>query len=172
VITASSGRPLLTADGLDTLRRELLPLVDWITPNLRELAALVETAVVSASDAEAAIHSVAHSFPHLNIVVTGGDLDDATATDRLLTADGQWHTFIGERIHSNATHGTGCAFSSALLARLVLGDGPEPGVAAAKRFVSEAIRSAPGIGHGKGPLNLKSTQVGQVPREESHKSLS
>jgi hydroxymethylpyrimidine/phosphomethylpyrimidine kinase len=57
-------------------------------------------------------------------------------------------------VETRSTHGTGCAFSSALLARLVGGDAPVEAVAGAKAYVAEALRSAPGLGHGRGPLDL------------------
>jgi hydroxymethylpyrimidine/phosphomethylpyrimidine kinase len=161
VIAASSGAPLLGPDGLTILRRELLPAVGWITPNFKELELLGDVFVASDSGTEDALRSLADRYPHLHIVATGGDADDAAATDHLLTPGGQLHTFTGERIASAATHGTGCAFSSALLAHLVRGEEPAAAVAGAKGFVAEAIRTAPGIGHGKGPLKLRR----QVSRE-------
>jgi hydroxymethylpyrimidine/phosphomethylpyrimidine kinase len=57
-------------------------------------------------------------------------------------------------LDSTSTHGTGCAFTSALLCHLVLGETPIEAVRNAKHFVTEAIRHAPGLGHGRGPLNL------------------
>ena len=59
----------------------------------------------------------------------------------------------GERIESRATHGTGCAFSSALLSRLVLGDAGMDAARRAKQYVTEAIRTAEAVGEGFGPVN-------------------
>ncbi|HZL27061.1 MAG TPA: bifunctional hydroxymethylpyrimidine kinase/phosphomethylpyrimidine kinase [Acidobacteriaceae bacterium] len=150
VFLSSSGAALLDAEGLAALQRELLPLVDWITPNRDELAALsgVESTVEDGLQALAGFH------PHLHIVATGGDHIGPATVDLLLTAAGELHRFEGERIQTTSTHGTGCAFSSALLARLVLGDAPVAAVAAAKAYVTEALRQAPGVGRGNGPLNL------------------
>lgn len=152
VLLSSSGASLLTPDGLAALRTELLPLVDWITPNGAELATLSGLPIASEADIEFALRALSSQHPHLHIVTTGGDLDQPT--DTLLTPTGQLHRFSGTRIDTGSTHGTGCAFSSALLSRLVLGDVPPDAAAAAKAYVAEALRQAPGLGKGHGPLNL------------------
>jgi hydroxymethylpyrimidine/phosphomethylpyrimidine kinase len=87
----------------------------------------------------------------LNVVVTGGDL--SCPDDFLLTASGEQHWFPGEKIATNSTHGTGCAFSSALLCELISGSSAKEAVAAAKAYVTETLRSAYPVGKGKGPLN-------------------
>jgi len=153
VLRASSGTTLLAPDALSVLHAELLPAVHWITPNWPELAALSGSpSILTQPEAESAMHHLAARHPHLHIVATAGDC--AHPTDLLRLPSGELHRFPGEHIASNATHGTGCAFSSSLLAHLVQGKTPVAAVAAAKAFVTEAIRRAPAIGQGKGPLNL------------------
>jgi len=73
--------------------------------------------------------------------------------DLVLTTQGGPQWIAGKRVESRATHGTGCAFSSALLSRLVLGDTAFEAASAAKRYVAEAIRQAEPLGYGNGPLN-------------------
>ena len=148
VLVSSSGAALLTPEGIDAMRQELLPLVDWITPNHAELQ------VLSGMDgsAEAGLAALHARHPGLHIVATGGD--QQPPQDILLTPTGQLRRFDGQHIATTSTHGTGCAFSSALLARLVLGDSAEQAVDAAKAFVAEAMRQAPGVGEGRGPLSL------------------
>jgi len=150
VIRSSSGAALLDAEGLAVLQQELLPMVDWITPNRDELAVLTGTESTVAEG----LRELARRYPHLHIVATGGDNPGDGTVDLLLSPEGQLHRFAGERIQTTSTHGTGCAFSSALLARLVLGDTASAAVAAAKTYVAEALRQAPGLGSGNGPLNL------------------
>lgn len=150
VIRSSSGAALLDEEGLAAMQQELLPLVDWITPNQAELA------VLSGVDGgvEDGIRALARLHPHIHAVATGGDCKGDSTLDVLLAPDGGLHRFEGERVATTSTHGTGCAFSSALLARLVLGAAPAAAVRAAKAYVTEALRQAPGLGGGNGPLNL------------------
>lgn len=151
VIRSSSGRKLLSNEGLNRLKFALMPLVGWITPNLDELAILTETPVPDREAVPEAAARLAAKYPALNIVVTGGHLD--APDDFLRTADGITRWFPGQRIQTTATHGTGCAFSSALLARLLAGDPPSAAVAAAKAYVTEAMKAAKPIGKGRGPLH-------------------
>jgi hydroxymethylpyrimidine/phosphomethylpyrimidine kinase len=71
----------------------------------------------------------------------------------VLTAGGALHWLAGEQIVSRSTHGTGCALSSALLSRLVLGQDALSASVAAKSYVADAIRSAAPLGRGYGPIN-------------------
>lgn len=151
VLESSSGRALLSRDGINLLKTRLLPLVGWITPNLDELEILAESSVQGRDSVPEAAASLADRYPGLNIIVTGGHLNPPD--DFLQTADGATYWFPGQRIETRSTHGTGCAFSSALLARLVAGDSAFQAVAAAKAYVAEAIQAALPIGGGHGPLH-------------------
>jgi hydroxymethylpyrimidine/phosphomethylpyrimidine kinase len=150
VLRSSSGRELLEPSGVDLLRTGLLPLVDWVTPNLDELSVLTGLPVESRSDISISAHIIQKTH-RINVLVTGGHRDPPD--DLLLSADGDHVWIPGERVASTSTHGTGCAFSSALLSRLVLGDRPYAAALAAKQYVAEAIRSAEARGGGNGPLN-------------------
>jgi hydroxymethylpyrimidine/phosphomethylpyrimidine kinase len=149
VLQSSSGRPLLDGEGIECLRRELLPLVGWITPNVDELAVLTGRETGKSIPQAAAV--LGGNYPGLNIVVTGGHL--TRPDDFLRTASGEEFWFPGDRIETTATHGTGCAFSSALLARLLAGDTAPEAVAAAKKYVRSAMQAAYPIGKGRGPLH-------------------
>ena len=152
VLRSSSGAELLSAPGLALLRRELLPLVDWVTPNLPELAVLAERAVEGPEQMEAAAASLGQRYPGLSVVATGGHL--GTADDLVMPADGRSEWLHGQKIVSRATHGTGCAFASALLCGLVEGLDAIEAAARAKNYVAEAIRRAIPAGGGHGPINL------------------
>jgi hydroxymethylpyrimidine/phosphomethylpyrimidine kinase len=151
VLRSSSGRELLDAAGVALLRERLLPLVDWVTPNVAELAVLTGREVAKRGDVEGAALALSGYGLGLNVLATGGHLDPPD--DLVLTSDGTMEWLGGERIVSSATHGTGCALSSALLSRLVLGDEALAAAAAAKEYVAGAIRSAKPMGRGNGPLN-------------------
>ena len=63
--------------------------------------------------------------------------------------------FEGDYWETTATHGTGCTLSSAIAANLAWGNDLVTSVEIAKRFVNEAIRTAPMIGRGHSPINIK-----------------
>lgn len=155
VLRSSSGRELYPAAALETLHTRLFPHITWLTPNWPELSALTDHPVTTQETALAALEALAAGHPHLHIVATGGGHAHPTDILSLPTARGrEYHAFEGHHIETRSTHGTGCAFSSALLSALVLGLSPIAAVAHAKRFVTEALRTATPIGHGRGPLNL------------------
>jgi hydroxymethylpyrimidine/phosphomethylpyrimidine kinase len=151
VIRSSSGRALLDPEGTRLLREELLPLAGWTTPNADELAVLTGREVATHEQSATAARQLVREIPGLNVVATGGHLEPPN--DLLVTADGVEESFAGERIETKATHGTGCAFSSALLAALVTGAGPIQAVSSAKAYVAEAMKAAYPVGKGHGPLH-------------------
>jgi hydroxymethylpyrimidine/phosphomethylpyrimidine kinase len=151
VLKSTSGHKLLSDEGLAQLRAALLPRVGWITPNIDELAILSKTPVPGREAVPEAAARLAAKNPALNIIVTGGHLP--VPDDFLRTTDGGATWFPGQRIETKATHGTGCAFSSALLARLLAGDTPTEAVAAAKDYVTEAMKAAKPFGKDRGPLH-------------------
>lgn len=143
VIRASSGAELLSAEGVERLVAELLPVVGWVTPNLDEAAGLLGERVVGrAGIPEQAYRLTELGGSGLNVVVTGGHLEPPD--DFLRDVSGLETWFPGRRVEAWSTHGTGCAFSSALLCRLLLGDGPVEAVAGAKAWV---VRRLEGEGH-------------------------
>lgn len=152
VLRSSSGYELMDPAALRRIHAEFLPLVSWITPNWDELSVLSGVKVRSVEDVNRAADALGKQHPGLYIVATGGDQEEAV--DFLRAPGGAVQTFRGERVETTSTHGTGCAFSAALLSRLMMGDAPAKAVANAKAYVTEALRSAPGLGHGRGPLNL------------------
>jgi hydroxymethylpyrimidine/phosphomethylpyrimidine kinase len=140
VLRSSSGAELLEPPSVEKLRKDLLPLVGWITPNVDELAALTGQPVPNrdAVPAQARLLQdwAAPEPGGLHVVVTGGHLDPPD--DFLLETSGRETWFPGKRVEArgiHGEHGTGCAFSSALLCRLLLGDSPEDAVRAAKTWV-------------------------------------
>lgn len=152
VLRSSSGHQLLESQGERRIHAELLPVVAWITPNWSELSVLTGLPVRTLEQARDAADVLGKRHPRLHIVATAGDQKDPV--DLLRIPGGAVQTFPGEHVETTSTHGTGCAFSSALLSRLLLGDAPAVAVAGAKAYVTQALRSAPGLGRGRGPLDL------------------
>ena len=158
VLRSTSGAPLIDGNGIRVIRDELLHCVGWITPNIHELAILTGRGADTLGRdqvpaAAAQLREIARRGGNnqLNVVVTGGDLNQPD--DFLFAASGEQTWLTGEKIATNSTHGTGCAFSSALLCGLISGLGSKEAVSAAKAYVTEALRAAYPIGKGKGPMN-------------------
>jgi len=153
VLRSSSGAELLSAAGVEAMRRELLHLVTWVTPNVQELAVLTERDIETEQRVEDMAIWMTDEWCDLGVVATGGHM--ARANDFWVEPGGKsggW--LLGEKIASRATHGTGCAFSTALLCALVADDYGEHAVKQAKDFVAEGIRRGPGLGGGTGPMDL------------------
>ncbi len=151
VIRSSSGRELLAGAGVALLRERLLPLVNVVTPNLEELSVLTGMPVRNAEEMLIAARRLRATHPGLAVLATGGHLE--RPDDLLVEADGREVWIRGERVETRSTHGTGCAFSSALLSGLVMGKTTAEATVAAKSYVAEAMRRAVPLGGGRGPLN-------------------
>jgi hydroxymethylpyrimidine/phosphomethylpyrimidine kinase len=150
VMIAKSGAPLLNPDSVASLKTKLLPLATVVTPNLHEAAALTGLDIktlVQMKEAARAIHDLGPE----NVVVKGGHLEGVAAD--ILYDGHEFIEFRAERIDTKDTHGTGCIFASAIAANLAHKKTPRESVAAAKDFISDAIRSGLGIGKGYGPAN-------------------
>ena len=153
VMAASSGRTLSGAGFVEAVRRELLPLVDCLTPNLAEAAALLDEKVAQ-SEAEMARQGTALlQLGPRAALVKGGHLAGEEAVDLLVTAAGV-RRYAAPRIATANLHGTGCTLSSAIAANIALGIALPEAVAAAKTFVRDAIERGRTIvlGNGPGPL--------------------
>jgi len=153
ILRSSSGATLLDADGTRLLVERLLPLAEVITPNLDEASALTGQLVTNLDQMRAAATRL-HAMGAANVVITGGHLDRAIDLLSFATAQGtEQELFKAERLRSNSTHGTGCAFASALACHLAHGRGLPEAVLLAKVYVSAAIANAHPLGHGVGPLH-------------------
>ena len=152
VLRSSTGSTLLTPLGIRVLQEELLPLVDVVTPNWAELAVLSGTAVESSRAAENALAKLGAQYARIVAIATGGDQPEPV--DCLRLPDGSLHALPGVFVETTSTHGTGCAFSSALLCGRLRGLQMLEAAIAAKHFVEGALRNAPGLGRGRGPMDL------------------
>ncbi len=156
ILKSSSGADLLDAAGMRLLLERLVPLAEVITPNLDEASVLTGIAVTNLDQMREAAARL-HSLGAANVVVTGGDLSKGEKAIDLLsftTARGaQQEVFKAERLRSNSTHGTGCAFSTALACHLAQGRGLPEAVLLSKVYVSAAIANAYPLGRGVGPLH-------------------
>jgi hydroxymethylpyrimidine/phosphomethylpyrimidine kinase len=150
VMVAKSGDRLLDSDALAALTRDLLPLAAVVTPNLPEAEVLTGMAVRTLEDQREAARRIVRLGARA-VVVKGGHSASTDIVDVLF--DGQTFTeFRAERVAGTSTHGTGCTFSAAIAAQLALGKTLADAVPLAQAYVATAIRNAPGLGHGHGPM--------------------
>jgi hydroxymethylpyrimidine/phosphomethylpyrimidine kinase len=180
ILRSSSGAELLDASGREVLVSRLLPVSTVVTPNLQEVADLAGVKVCTPDDMKEAAQRL-HRLGAQAVVVKGGHLPGESALD-LLSISRQkssvpglpvaisplgiapaagyatpsspeiWE-FSGPKLESQSTHGTGCAFATALACNLALGRSLQASVSAAKDYVAAAIAHAYLLGHGHGPMN-------------------
>ena len=151
VMYAKSGDSLLDPAARATLIQRLLPRATLITPNVREAAALSGLSIRSPDDLAAAARQLLELGPAA-VLVKGGHLPGATVTDWLIWRDGA-EAFSAPRSPGRNTHGTGCTLASAIATGLAQGLALNAAVQRALAYVQAAIRSAPDLGTGCGPLN-------------------
>ena len=154
VIRSTSGFDLIDDAALQALRKHLLPLADVITPNMAEAERLTGLRVTTLEEMHAAARSI-HNECGKSVLVKGGHLLDEVATEAVdVLFDGKaFELFRAPRIATHNTHGTGCTLSSAMAANLANGLTMKDAIAQAKNYLNEALRAAPGLGKGHGPLN-------------------
>jgi len=150
VILSKHGAPLVSEDARQAVAAQLIPRAYLLTPNLHEASALTGIPVKDVNDMWRAAERLCEMGAQA-VLVKGGHLGDS-ATDILL-AGGQRYEFPAPHIDTPHTHGTGCTYSAAITAELARGTALPLAVARAKAFITEAIRSSPGLGRGSGPVN-------------------
>lgn len=153
VLKSSSGAELLEDAGTKLLVENLLPLVTVITPNLDEASVLSGLPVTNLAQMRAAAEKL-HALGAKAVVITGGHLDPAVDLLSCVAGNGRTQAeFRGAKQQSWSTHGTGCAFSTAVACYLALGKKLAEAVPLAKAYVEEAIANAYPLGEGIGPVN-------------------
>jgi len=149
VLQSSSGCSLVDQRGVEVLIERIILLADVVTPNVDEAGWLTGLEVESLEQMKLAGERL-RGMGADAVVVTGGHLD--CAMDVLVSKAGV-ETFRADRLESSNTHGTGCAFSTAVACQLALGRSLGMAVLFAKAYVLLAIRDSYPIGRGTGPLN-------------------
>jgi hydroxymethylpyrimidine/phosphomethylpyrimidine kinase len=150
VMISKHGHPLLEESAQAALIELLLPVCCLVTPNLQEASVLAGINVQDPASMETAARRIA-ARGAAAVLVKGGHL----AGDALdvLFHDGGFHRFRAPRVETRHTHGTGCTYSAAITAGLAQNLPLVQAVANAKRFITLAIQSNPGLGRGCGPVN-------------------
>jgi hydroxymethylpyrimidine/phosphomethylpyrimidine kinase len=156
VLVSTSGAPLLDDDGLRMMCSELLPVARVVTPNIPEAEAMSGRRIDSADSVRDAARRL-HDLGAAAVIVTGGHIrwdGERSAGDVVdVLFDGHaFHESRVARVRGFETHGTGCTFASAVAASLARGLALPDAAARAQQYVAGAIAHAPGIGHGRRPL--------------------
>jgi hydroxymethylpyrimidine/phosphomethylpyrimidine kinase len=150
VLLSSSGAPLLDEEGTTILKKRLLRRATLVTPNLPEAEAL--TGIYPRS--EHRLRNAAMVFKMLgndSVLFKGGHGEEAVVRD-ILWSEGDFITFEAPRQHTRHTHGTGCTLATAVACGLAQKRPLKEAVARAQDYVQQALRAAPGLGSGSGPL--------------------
>lgn len=153
ILKSSSGMDLLDAAGARLLIEKLIPLADVITPNVDEAAVLTGLKVTGLDEMRTAAAKL-HEMGTAAVVITGGHLEKAIDLLSLTTKSGlEQEVFKAERQRSNSTHGTGCAFATAIACHLALDRGIAEAALLAKTYVTAAIAAGHPLGRGIGPVH-------------------
>ncbi|HKR02406.1 MAG TPA: bifunctional hydroxymethylpyrimidine kinase/phosphomethylpyrimidine kinase [Pyrinomonadaceae bacterium] len=169
VVRSTSGYDLIDDEALHALVQELMPLAQVLTPNIPEAERITGLRIEDEEGMARAARAMREMGARA-VLVKGGHLKNADCGLRiagkgepevgnapnaldLLDMEGRVTLFRGEWIETTSTHGTGCTLSAAIAACLGHGLILEKAIETAKRFVASAIRHAPGLGHGHGPIN-------------------
>ena len=150
VLQSSSGTSLFDMRGLDDLVERLMPLAAIVTPNVPEFD-LISGKPTTEANAAAHLLAFGRDRPYA-ILLKGGHFPGDPAD--FLYERQSVRKLPGQRVDTPHTHGTGCALASALAAQLALGRELGEAVENARGFVRRALLTAPGLGQGRGPLNL------------------
>ena len=161
VMVATSGARLLAEEALQTLKTELLPLADVVTPNIPEAEILSGMTITNAVEMRAAAKQIHDAYGCAVLLKGGHRVNDAND----LLYDGTFTWFEGRRIDNPNTHGTGCTLSSAIAANLAKGYSLTDAVRRSKEYISGALAAMLDLGHGSGPMNHAFDLCGEFAKE-------
>lgn len=162
VMVAKGGARLLDSAAVNILKERLLLRATVMTPNVPEAEALTGLRLTVVKEVVHAAETLL-TLGAQAVFITGGHLDQSQIQDVLATPEGI-EIFESPRIATPHTHGTGCTLASAIATGLAQGSTLREAILRARAYVWEAIRTAPGFGHGHGPINHAHT-VGGHPND-------
>ena len=153
VMVSTSGRKLMTDEAIEEIKKELLPLVTLITPNIDEAKVLTGKSIHNIQDMQTAAKMLTDDY-QTNILLKGGHLEGDLMSDFLYTSESASYIYKEKKIESNNLHGTGCTLSSAIATYLAKGYPLHESIRHAKAYITQAILAGKElrIGHGNGPL--------------------
>lgn len=152
VMVSTSGHDLIGDEAFQILKSRLLPVARIVTPNIPEAERLAGFPIETEADMRRAAEAIRSMGAKAVLVKGGHRAIQQQAIDLLLDENGNFVEFREDYIDVGEIHGSGCTLSAAIAAGLGKGMTLEEAVRAAKNYVTEAIRSAPRLGHGARPL--------------------
>lgn len=155
VMFAKGGAALLKPEALAALKEKLIPRAQLITPNVPEAEFLSGMEIRSLNDMKWAAEKIL-ALGCKSVLIKGGHLEGEDVSDLLVDKNGS-QTFGSKRIDTMHTHGTGCTLASAIATGIAQKLSLEDAVIRARLFVREAIKKAPNLGKGHGPLGHAAT---------------
>ena len=150
VMVATSGDALVDEPAVSAIASLMIPGATLVTPNAPEAQVLTNKAVDGINGQRRAAEALLERGAK-GALVKGGHIPGKQVVDVLQTETGEW-IFESERINTSSTHGTGCTLASACAALVAQGQAIPDAVDAARLYLHEAIKQAPGLGHGHGPV--------------------
>lgn len=150
VMVATSGASLMREEAVETLKAQLLPLADLLTPNIPEAEVLADMKICTEEDMITAAKKISDSYGCAVLCKGGHSIQDA---NDLLYSNDRYQWFQGKRIENPNTHGTGCTLSSAIASNLAKGFSVQESVQRAKDYISGALADMLDLGKENGPLN-------------------
>jgi hydroxymethylpyrimidine/phosphomethylpyrimidine kinase len=150
VMIAKSGDRLIDEDAVGSLKTELLRQAFLVTPNIPEAEALSGVRIRNDADRYEAARRIGE-MGVTAVLIKGGHYPSDDIVD-LLLEHGEFVEFRNTRVPGRHTHGTGCTFSAAITSQLALGRTLREAIPLAQRYVAAAIRQAPDLGKGHGPM--------------------
>ena len=151
VMVSTSGKKLMTDEAIEEIKKELLPLVTLITPNIDEAKVLTGKSIHNIQDMQAAAKMLTDDY-HTSILLKGGHLEGDNMCDLLHTSESIYHIYEEKKIESHNLHGTGCTLSSAIATYLAKGYPMRESIQHAKTYITQAIIAGKelNVGHGNG----------------------
>lgn len=159
VMIAKGGAQLLSDEGINTIKNDLVKLSELITPNIPEAERLADCEVKNKDDMLLAAKKI-KKMGAKNVLIKGGHGESLEVNDFVLLDDESHFWMKSKRVDTIRTHGTGDTISSAIVSRLALGDDMESAILYGKDFVEAAIKNTIQVGHGHGPLNHWAYNIG------------
>lgn len=152
VMIAKGGHALLTNRAVDTIKEELIPLADVITPNIPEAETILNIKIRSTKDIMAAAVEL-QTLGSKNVIIKGGHADTKLSSDYVLLENGDAFWLSGPRIDTKNTHGTGDTFAACITAELAKGEPMKEAIQTARAYLQGALEDGIDVGHGHGPTN-------------------